>query len=450
MPHILMRERAWPSTIPAEPRYPGLARALAQSPAQVIMEVAESGLRGRGGAGFPTGRKWGFVRPDPERPPYLLCNADESEPGTFKDHWLLEHDPHLVLEGILIAAHAIQARRAFLYMRGEYASLLSIIRQALEEARRAGLVGEDILGLGRSVDITVVLGAGAYICGEETGLMESLEGKRAYPRVRPPFPAVRGFAGQPTVVNNVETLANLPWILEHGAAAYREIGTVDSPGTKLVSLSGGIAHPGVYEVTMGYPLRDLLEREGGGMLPGRRLKAVVPGGSSVPVLTADEAATVTIDFESLQSAGTLLGSGGVIVFDDSASMPHLLQAMSRFYADESCGECTPCREGTGRMAQIVDRIVAGAGQPDDLDRLLRLAGNIEGRTICGLGDAAVQPVRSMVTKFRGEFESRLRPDAAPTPNWQRHGHGPRTARYGALAEEAARSEPVGGRPTYRQ
>ena len=268
MSHILMRENARASTAGAARAYRGWARAQAQSPAQVIAEVTESGLRGRGGAGFPTGSKWGFVRPDAERPPYLLCNADESEPGTFKDHWLLEHDPHLVLEGILIAARAIHAQRAILYMRGEYASLLPIVGQALDDVRRAGLMDEGRSGRERRLDVTVVLGAGAYICGEETGLMESLEGKRAYPRVRPPFPAVRGFAGQPTVVNNVETLANLPWILEHGAAAFRAVGTADSPGTKLVSLSGCIARPGVYEIAMGYPLKDLLEHEGGGSCRG--------------------------------------------------------------------------------------------------------------------------------------------------------------------------------------
>ena len=430
--------------------YDGLRRALEQSPRDVIQEVAESGLRGRGGAGFPTGRKWGFLQFDPARPPVLLCNGDESEPGTFKDHWLLARDPHLVIEGILIAAHAIRAQDVFLYIRGEYESLLPLLMGALEEARAAGFIGPDVLGTGRCMAITVATGAGAYICGEETGLMESLEGKRAYPRVRPPFPAVRGFAGRPTVVNNVETLANLPWIMRRGAAAFHALGTEDSPGTKLVSLSGCISRPGVYEVPMGYPLSALLENEGGGPLPGRHLKAVIPGGTSVPILTAEEVATVTIDFESMRAAGTLLGSGGMIVFDDTVSMPHALRSISHFYATESCGECTPCREGTGWMAAIVDRLLDGGARKDDLDRLLRIGGNIEGRTICGLGDAAVQPVRSFVLKFRSEFEALLR-DTIPRlePDWQAHGHGPRTARRGAVGEEARRSEAVTGRPTYR-
>ncbi len=430
--------------------YEAWHQVLAQRPADVIGEVADSGLRGRGGAGFPTGRKWRFLQFDAERPPYLLCNADESEPGTFKDHWLLEHDPHRVIEGILIAAYAIQAREAFLYIRGEYASLLPGIGRALEEARAEGLVGPNVLSSDYSLDIIVVVGAGAYICGEETGLMESLEGKRAYPRVRPPFPAVRGFNGRPTVVNNVETLANLPWIIHHGAEAFRAVGTSDSPGTKLVSLSGCISRPGVYEIPMGYPLKQLLEQEGGGPLPDRYFKAVIPGGTSVPVLTAEEIEGVTIDFESMRQAGTLLGSGGMIVFDDSVSMPPMLRAISHFYATESCGECTPCREGTGWMAAIVDRLLDGRPQVDDLDRLLRIGNNIEGRTICGLGDAAVQPVRSFVSKFRQEFEALLHDSSTSNaPDWQTHGHGPRTARHGLVAEEIVRSEPVTGRPTYR-
>ncbi len=430
--------------------YQAWREVVALDPSAVIATVAESGLRGRGGAGFPTGRKWGFLHYDPHRPPYLLCNADESEPGTFKDHWLLEHDPHQVIEGILIAAHAIGAQEAFLYMRGEYVGLWPIVSRALQETYQAGLAGSNILNSGESIEIIVVLGAGAYICGEETGLMESLEGKRPYPRVRPPFPAVRGFNGRPTVVNNVETLANLPWIFRQGSSAFRNVGTDESPGTKLISLSGAIAQPGVYEVPMGYPLKTLLEEEGGGPRAGRRFKAVIPGGTSVPILTADELVGITIDFESMRRAGTLLGSGGMIVFDDDASMPIMLQAISHFYATESCGECTPCREGTGWMASIVDRIANGAGKQSDLERLQRIANNIEGRTICGLGDAAVQPVRSFITKFRTEFEALLpTTEKASAPDWQRHGHGPRTARSGPIADEADRSEPIDGRPTYK-
>ncbi|MGH2409412.1 MAG: NADH-ubiquinone oxidoreductase-F iron-sulfur binding region domain-containing protein, partial [Chloroflexota bacterium] len=290
---------------------------------------------------------------------------------------------------------------------------------------------------------------GAYICGEETGLIQSLEGKRAYPRVRPPFPAVHGFMRQPTVVNNVETLANLPWIILHGGDAFAKIGTERSTGTKLISVCGAVNRPGVYEVEMGYPLHDFLAREAGGILDGRGLKALIPGGTSVPILTAQEAEAVTIDFESMQRAGTMLGSGGMIVFDDTADMPRALASISDFYAHESCGECTPCREGTGWFSWIIARLLAGEGRPNDLAQLLRICDNVEGRTICGLGDAAVQPVRSFITKFRSEFEAFLPSEPDARPDWQRHGHGPRTARQGPLDQEAAWAEPVAGPPSAR-
>jgi NADH-quinone oxidoreductase subunit F len=430
-------------------RYEGLRAALAASPAAVVAQVTESGLRGRGGAGFPTGRKWGFLRPQPGERVYLLCNADESEPGTFKDRYLLERDPHLVLEGMAIAAYAIGASRAYIYLRGEYAAVGRTLGRALEEAYRMGVFGPSVLGSDFALEVHLQGGAGAYICGEETGLIESLEGNRAYPRVRPPFPAVHGFLRQPTVVNNVETLANLPWILRHGPAAFAAVGTPQSPGTKLVSVSGHVERPGVYEVEMGYPLQRLLAEEAGGVSGGRALKAVIPGGTSVPVLTADEARRVTIDFESMQAMGTMLGSGGMIVFAEGVSMPHALLPIAHFYATESCGECTPCREGTGWMEWILDRLLAGQGRPDDVERLLRVGANIEGRTICGLGDAAVQPVKSFVTKFRDEFEALLPAPGPSAPAWAAHGHGPRTARHGPPAEEAGRSEPVTGRASTR-
>jgi NADH-quinone oxidoreductase subunit F len=429
--------------------YEALRKALSMDPSEIVAEVSASGLRGRGGAGFPTGRKWSFIHAGPDQAVRLLCNADESEPGTFKDRYLMERDPHLVLEGVCIAAYAIGAHTAHIYLRGEYASVGTVLETALAEARDAQILEPTLLDSSYALRIRIQLGAGAYICGEETGLIQSLEGKRAYPRVRPPFPAVHGYMGQPTVVNNVETLANLPWIVQHGGEAFTRLGTERSTGTKLISVCGAVNRPGVYEVEMGYPLRDFLAGEAGGILGGRVLKALIPGGTSVPVLTAAEIEGVTIDFESMQRAGTMLGSGGMIVFDDTASMPHALASIAGFYAHESCGECTPCREGTGWFNWIIARLLAGEARPDDLELLLRLCTNVEGRTICGLGDAAVQPVRSFITKFRSEFEVLL-PDVRDTrADWQRHGHGPRSARYGPLAEEAAHSEPVTGLPSAR-
>ncbi len=427
--------------------YLGLRQALTLPPHEVVAEIEASGLRGRGGAGFPTGRKWSFIHAQAGQPVYLLCNADESEPGTFKDHYLIERDPHLVLEGVAIAAYAIGAHRAYIYMRGEYTGVAETLGRALAEAIEARIIGPNCMNSGYDLSIAIQLGAGAYICGEETGLIQSLEGRRAYPRVRPPFPAVHGFLQEPTVVNNVETLACVARIMAEGAQAFSDLGTGRSTGTKLISVSGAVERPGVYEVEMGYPLMELLEHEAGGIRHGRKLKGVIPGGTSVPILTADEAAPLTIDYESMQGAGTMLGSGGMIVFDEETSMPHALLRIAEFYAHESCGECTPCREGTGWMAWVLRRLLAGEGRPGDLDLLLRVGGNIEGRTICGLGDAAVQPVRSFIHKFRAEFEALL-PAAAPRePDWQRHGHGPRTGRFGPPAEEAARSQAVDGPPT---
>jgi NADH-quinone oxidoreductase subunit F len=385
--------------------YKALEKALQMTPGDLINEVKASGLRGRGGAGFPTGMKWSFVPRDTGKPTYLLCNADESEPGTFKDRLLLERNPHALIEGMVIAAYALDCHLSYIYMRGEFGFLIEPINRALKEAYAAGFLGPSVMGKDYALDIYLHLGQGAYICGEETSLIESLEGYRGYPRIKPPFPAVSGFMASPTVVNNVETLAALPWIIENGAAAYAAIGTEKSTGTKLFSASGHINKPGVYEVDLGYPLLDFINNECGGIANGRKLKAVIPGGSSVPVLRAEECEGVLLDYESLAKAGTMLGSGGFIVFDDTVKMPEVLSVIADFYAHESCGQCTPCREGTGWAAKILHNIIGGKGRRSDIDLLLKIADRMEGKTICPLADADVMPIRSFVTKYRGEFEA---------------------------------------------
>ncbi|HKI83789.1 MAG TPA: NADH-quinone oxidoreductase subunit NuoF [Candidatus Krumholzibacteria bacterium] len=376
---------------------------------EVVSVVKESGLRGRGGAGFPTGVKWGFVPKDSKKPVYLLVNADESEPGTFKDRDILDYDPHKMIEGIIISSYAVNCHEAFIYIRGEYGWLVDRVQQAVDEAYQANLLGKDILGSGYDLEVIVHKGAGAYICGEETGLINSLEGKKGQPRIKPPFPAVVGFLDSPTVVNNVETLASVPWIIQNGADAYRSIGTEKSPGTKLFSLSGPVKRPGVYEVPLGLPLRELIfgQEFGQGMLPGIELKACIPGGSSVPVLNAEETMAAMLDYESLSQLGTMLGSGGCIVIGDDAKMPELLKVVLQFYHHESCGQCTPCREGTGWLDMILKRMLEGQGRPKDLDLIERLCGNMMGTTICVLSDAAVMPARSFISKFRDEFEALL-------------------------------------------
>ncbi|HEV8334981.1 MAG TPA: NADH-quinone oxidoreductase subunit NuoF [Candidatus Polarisedimenticolia bacterium] len=387
--------------------YRALARALKEmTPEQVVEEVKASGLRGRGGAGFPTGMKWGFMPKGPG-PKYLVLNADESEPGTFKDRLLLERDPHLVLEGFLIGCYAVGCHHGFIYIRGEFVRPYRILLQAVQEARARGYVGKNLLGSGYDLEITVYRGAGAYICGEETALLESLEGKLGHPRLKPPFPAQVGLYGKPTSVNNVETVANVPMIVEMGANWYGNIGRPKNTGPKLFCLSGHVRRPGVYEFPLGIPLRELIYQHAGGMLrDDRPLKAVVPGGSSVPVLRADQI-DVLMDFDSLAAAGTLLGSAGVIVMDDSVCMVDALLNLARFYAHESCGQCTPCREGTGWYVQILERLERGAGRKSDLDLLLDLSDRIQGNTICPLGDAVAMPVRSYVTQFREEFEEHV-------------------------------------------
>jgi len=377
------------------------------SPEKLIEEVKASGLRGRGGAGFPTGMKWGFVPKDSPKPKYVICNADESEPGTFKDRLLIEKDPHATIEGTILAAYAIQSHTAFIYIRGELVFGSKVLQGAIDEAAQAGYLGKNILGSGYDLELILHRGAGAYICGEETGLLSSLEGGRGWPKVKPPFPATHGLFGCPTVVNNVETLATLPWIIDQGAARYAAIGTEKSKGTKLFSVSGHIRKPGVYEVEMGYPFKRFLEEDCGGVPNGRKLKGVIPGGSSMPVLRADELEAVRMDYESMQAAGSFLGSGGVIVMDDSTCMVQAAWNVARFYAHESCGQCTPCREGCHWMEKIFRRIESGEGEKGDLDLVLNISGNITGNTICPFGDAAAWPAAAFIKKYRAEFEAHI-------------------------------------------
>jgi NADH-quinone oxidoreductase subunit F len=393
--------------------YEGLRKALSMKPDEIIEEVKKSGLRGRGGAGFPTGMKWTFLAKNTGKPIYLCCNADESEPGTFKDRLILEKNPHQLIEGMAIACCAIGAHTAYIYIRGEFFHGARLLQKALDEAYAAGFLGKNILKSSLDLNIFLHRGMGAYICGEETALIQSLEGKKGFPRLKPPFPAVVGLFNCPTIVNNVETLANLPYIVLNGGAQYAQFGTLKSSGTRLFSLSGHVQRPGVYELEMGTPLIDLIEKEGGGVLNGRKLKAVIPGGSSVPVLTEVEVRNIRLDFESMQNAGTMLGSGGVIVMDETTCMVHALSVLARFYKDESCGQCTPCREGTGLVLQILERVDQGEGRLEDIDLLLRLSKYMMGTTICPLADADAMPIQSFITKFRGEFEEHVRGRGCP-------------------------------------
>ena len=384
-----------------------------KAPDDVIEEVKKSGLRGRGGAGFPTGLKWSFVPKDSEKPKYLVCNADESEPGTFKDRYLIEHEPHMILEGIAIASYAIGAHQAYIYIRGEFVHGAQVLREAIREAEEKGFLGKNILGSGYDLDVWVHRGAGAYICGEETGQLESIEGKRGWPRLKPPFPASVGVFKSPTVVNNVETLANLPLIFTRGANWYASIGpNAKNSGPKLYCVSGHVNRPGLYEFPMGKNLKELIYEDAGGIRDGHELKAVIPGGSSVPVLRPDEI-DVNMDFDSLAAIGTMLGSAGVIVMDETTCMVDSLLNLERFYAHESCGQCTPCREGTTWMVKILDRIEHGNGRLEDIDLLDDIAKHINFRTICPLGDAAAMPAMSFVKKFRDEFEAHAKQHGCP-------------------------------------
>ena len=388
----------------AQGGYSALRKALrSMTPEQVHEEVTRSGLRGRGGAGFPTGRKWSFL-PKDGRPRYLVCNADESEPGTFKDRLLLERNPHLVIEGIMLAGYAIGAARAFVYLRGEFRQAYEVLQRALAEARQRGYVGERVLGSDFSLEIVVHRGAGAYVCGEETGLLNSLEGRRGEPRLKPPFPAVAGLYGQPTVVNNVETLACVPSIVSRGAGWFASIGSPKSPGPKIFSVSGRVRRPGNYELPLGTPLREILFEHAGGLEPGRRIKAVQPGGGSSAILT-EAHLDVAMDFDSVAQAGSMLGSGGVIVLDDRDCIVGAARVLTEFYAHESCGQCTPCREGLHWAARILARLEDGGGRPEDLEVLRSLPDFIAGRTICPLSDAGVGFVRSSLQYFPDEYRA---------------------------------------------
>lgn len=394
--------------------YQALESVLKMAPTDVREVVKASGLRGRGGAGFPTGMKWSFFPKETPYPKYLCINADESEPGTFKDRYLMEFDPHKMVEGSIIGMWALYADACYIYIRGEFDLCEKRTLQAIREAYAAGYLGENVRGSGRTMHMYVHKGAGAYICGEETALMESLEGKKGQPRIKPPFPAAVGIFGSPTTINNVESVATVPWIIRNGADAYKKFGTEKSAGTKLFSASGHINKPGVYEVPLGYPLRDFLEKECGGVWRGKKLKAVIPGGSSVPVLTAEEAMEANLDYENLAAKGTMLGSGGFMALDEDTSMVTALRILAHFYADESCGQCTPCREGTGWIYKVLSRIEKGEGSWEDLDMLLQTSDNMAGKTICPLADALAMPVKSYVTKFRSEFEECIR-SGRPVP-----------------------------------
>jgi NADH-quinone oxidoreductase subunit F len=388
--------------------YEALKKAFEMGPDAVIDEVKASGLRGRGGAGFPAGVKWSFMPKQPTRPHYLLCNADESEPGTFKDRELIRWDPHQLIEGVLIAAFAIRAKHAYIYCRGEFFETTQVLAKALEDAYAKGYVGKDILGSGNDIDITVHLGGGAYICGEETGLMNSLEGRRGQPRVKPPFPAAVGAFGMPSTVNNVETLCAVPHIVNNGGAWYRQWGTEKSPGTKLFCVSGHVAKPGNYELPLGFPLMDLIHDVCGGMKDGKALKAVIPGGSSVPILTAQECTSCTLDYEGVQAAGSMLGCASVIVMDENTDIVKQVRRMVQFYAHESCGQCTPCREGTAWMTRVLKRIEDGRGTQEDLRTLLDMSRQMTGTTICVLSDSAAAPVVSSIHKFKDEYLALIR------------------------------------------
>jgi NADH-quinone oxidoreductase subunit F len=373
-------------------------------PVDVTKEVTASGIQGRGGAAFPAGRKWSVVHLKDDQPHYLCANADEGEPGTFKDRWILENAPHLLLESMLIAAYALEVRNAFVYIRGEFDLPYRRLAGAIDEARAAGLLDAPLFGSEFACDVIAHRGAGSYVCGEASGLLTSLEGKRGYPRNRPPRLTVKGLYQRPTVVNNVETLSNLVNIMRDGAAKFREHGTPKNPGTRLISISGHIERPGVYEVEIGYPWRKFIEDDCGGMLHGAKLKCVIPGGISTKVLTASEIANLTLDSESVEGAGSSMGSGGMIAIAEGTCMVRLLQVMLRFYHHESCGQCTPCREGMGWMHRIIDRIAAGEGQADDIDRLYKIAALNDGTTICGMGDAAGYAAVGILNKYRSEFE----------------------------------------------
>ncbi len=406
--------------------YKALAKALSDyQPDQLVDLIKQSGLRGRGGAGFPTGMKWGFLAKN-DKPRYLCCNADESEPGTCKDRVLMENIPHRLVEGVIITSYACRVTTAFIYVRGELAKAGRQVERAVQEAYDAGLIGKNILGSNYSLDVIVHRGAGAYICGEESALMESLEGRRGYPRLKPPFPAVVGLYGGPTVINNCETLSTIPLIVEGGAEWYASFGTEKSKGTRMFCLSGHVKNPGNYELPLGTPLRTLIydEAYGGGILGDKQLKAIIPGGSSTFILGSDKIDT-PLDFESIAAAGSMLGSGGVIVLNEDTCIVGAILRMTEFYRDESCGKCTPCREGTYWLTEILERLEHGQGKQKDIDLLCDICDNISGKSFCPLGDAATSSITSGIKLFREEFEYHVQ-----------HGHcmvGPHSQKHKAVA-----------------
>ncbi|MBI4483846.1 MAG: NADH-quinone oxidoreductase subunit NuoF [Acidobacteria bacterium] len=388
--------------------YEALRKALREfEPRALIDEIKKSNLRGRGGAGFPMGQKMSFVPRGTGKPVYLCVNADESEPGTFKDRYILERDPHMMIEGALIACYAIGAQQVYVYIRGEFRQQARILDGAIREAYQGGFLGRNILGNGFDLDMYWHTGAGAYICGEETGLLESLEGKKAWPRLRPPFPAVAGLYNFPTLIHNVETLACLPHIVARGGEWFAKLGVEKNGGTKIYGLSGHVREPGLYELPMGIKLRELIYQHGGGIRGGRQLKGVIPGGASCPILRAEEI-DVEMDFDALQKIGSMFGTGCPVVMDETTCMVEAAYSVAKFFAHESCGQCTPCREGAEWIRKIMHRILNAQGRPDDVDHMLDLCDNIQGKTICALGDAAAMAARGFLRKFRDEFEFHVR------------------------------------------
>jgi NADH-quinone oxidoreductase subunit F len=395
--------------------YAALRKAFATPKEQIVDEVKKANLRGRGGAGFPAGVKWGFLPKDLSRPRILVINADEGEPGTFKDRQIMSRGPHLLIEGIVITSYALAIHQCYIYIRGEFVREAKILEEAVAEAYGKGFLGKDILGAGFDLDVTVHRGAGAYICGEETSTINSLEGKRGWPRVKPPFPATVGAFGLPTIVNNVETIADVPWIVTHGGDRFAALGVEKNGGTRLVGVSGPVNRPGVFELSAGVSLREVIYTHAGGMKDGKALKAVIPGGSSTPVLRADEI-DVTFDIESMMKIGTMSGTAGVIVIPEGTCMVRTLLVLMNFYAHESCGQCTPCREGTGWLAKIMRRIEDGNGKPGDVELILDVCDNMMGRTICALADAAAMPAQSFIWKFREEFDRHIADKKCPYGN----------------------------------
>lgn len=387
--------------------YAAARKAFEYEPDKLVEEVKTSGLRGRGGAGFPTGLKWSFIPRNFGKPVYLIVNADESEPGTFKDRLIMERNPHLLLEGIICSAWALQADITFVYIRGEYAFPYTRLKQAVNECYKKGYLGKNIFGTNFSHEIKIHRGAGAYICGEESALMNSLEGKKGQPRLKPPFPAASGLYSMPTNINNVETICNIPFITQNGGEAYSKIGVEKSTGTKLISASGHINKPGVYEIEMGYSLLDFINNECGGVRNGNKIKCVIAGGSSIPVLTGAELEGVKLDYESMKEAGTSLGCAGFMLLDETTDMTEVLLNLTHFYAHESCGQCTPCREGGHWIEKIVARIVKGEGRREDLELIKSICNQIGGHTICAFGDTMVLPFRSILEKYPEEFEAKI-------------------------------------------